>query len=92
MSESNLVERSSTARGRGWPKKVLHERVLDLTAAVVFPGSRSSYPLISNRTKNVSLAPTMTMMVAMIIVADDCWMTNNYNDDDNYKQAVGIAL
>ena len=85
LSDSNLVERSSTARGRGRPKKVLHERVLDLTAAVVFPGSRSSYPLISNRTKNVSLAPIVMMMVAMI-------MTNNDNDDDNYKQTVGIAL
>ena len=82
MSESNLVERSSTARGRGRPKKVLHERVLDLTAAVVFPGSRSSYPLISNRTKNVSLAQTMMMMVAVIIIADDYWIANNDNDED----------
>ena len=72
--------------GRGWAAKVLHERVLDLTAAVVFPGSRSSYPLISNRTKNVSLAPTIVMMI--IIAAeeyDDIWMADNDNDDDNYK-------
>ena len=73
--------------GRGWAAKVLHERVLDLTAAVVFPGSRSSYPLISNRTKNVSLAPTTVMMI--IIAADeeydDNWMADNDNDDDNYK-------
>ena len=70
---------------QGQGKKVLHERVLDLTAAVVFPGSRSPHPLISNRTKNVSLAPIVMMMVAMI-------MTNNDNDDDNYKQTVSIAL
>ena len=93
LSDSNLVELSSTAVGRGWAAKVLHERVLDLTAAVVFPGSRSSYPLISNRTKNVSLAPTIVMMI--IIAADeydDNWMADNDNDDDNYKQTVGIAL
>ena len=87
LSDSNLVEVSSTAVGRGLAAKVLHERVLDLTAAVVFPGSRSSYPLISNRTKNVSLAPTIVMMI--IIAADeeydDNWMADNDNDDDNYK-------
>ena len=96
LSNSNLVERSSTARGRGRPKKVLHERVLDLTAAVVFPGSRSSYPLISNRTKNVSLAPTMMMMVAMILLLTRImmiigWLTTTMMTKTKTK-TVGIAL
>ena len=47
-------------------KKVLHGRVLDLTAAVVFPGSRSPHPLISNRTKNVSLVVLIVILLSFI--------------------------
>ena len=57
---------------QGPAKKVLHERVLDLTAAVVFPGSRSPHPLISNRTKNVSSVTITVLLLIFFSTAEQC--------------------